>query len=411
MDSSTRTRIAILGSGFGAFSFLKQLDPEAFDVVLISPRNHFLFTPLLPSTTVGTIEFRSIIEPVRTAQPNIRFYLAECEGIDPAGSAIHCKGSLDGRRFSLPYDTLLVAVGAENNTYGIPGVEKYALFLKEIADARTIRQRIIACFEEACAPGLAEDERARLLHFVIVGGGPTGIEFAAELNDFLKDLRRSYTTVINDVRITLLEASDAILHVFDQKLREYTAQRFHRKRIKVRTASRVKEIRERDILLQNGESLPYGLVLWSTGIGPRPLVRALPFAKDRAGRLLTDEYLRVKGTSHVFAIGDCAIIEGKAFPATAQVAQREGLYLARTLNRRARGRPEKPFQYVHMGMLAYIGGHRALADFRGVQSKGFGAWIFWRSAYITKLVSFKNKLLVIFDWLKTAIFGRDISRF
>lgn len=410
--NKNKPRLVILGSGFASFSALKNINTDYYDVIVVSPRNHFLFTPLLPSTTVGTIEFRSIIEPVRTTKENATYYHAYCIQIDAERNTIQCKNALDGNEFSLAFDILVIGVGAMSNTYGISGVSEYALPLKELADARAIRQRIIENFERASTPGLHFEERKRLLHFVVVGGGPTGVEFAAELHDFLtEDLVDSYPAMVPDVDITLLEAGDQILSTFDAALSEYTVKNFQRQRISVRLQSQVTRVEEKELILNDGSHVPYGLLVWSTGNTQTPLVKSLPFEKDRASRLLTDEFFHVKGFKHIYAFGDCATIEGQVLPATSQVAQQEGRYLARSLNALAKQKQVKPFVYRHYGMLAYIGSNKALADLPQVKGKGFSTWLFWRSAYFTKLVRWKNKILVVFDWMKAFIFGRDASRF
>jgi len=411
MPSQKKSNLVVLGSGFAAFSLLKQIDTNTFDVTAVSPRNYFLFTPLLPSTTVGTIGFRSIIEPIRTASPNVRYYHARCTHIDLEGKHVVCQGEVDHRQFRLPYDLLVVGVGMVSNTYGIPGVTEHGLFLKDTHDAQHIRRRIIECFEQAAQPGVTPRERKRLLHFVVVGGGPTGVEFAAEMHDFLReDLEEAFPDLAPHVTITLLEAADQILNTFDEELRAYTTRLFQRRRIRVRTGSLVIRVDRESILLRDGTEIPYGLAVWSTGIGPTELARALPFPKDRGFRILTDEYFRVHGTESIYAIGDCALIEGKNFPATAQVAQQQGRFLARHLKRVERGRSVEAFRYRHYGMLAYVGGGKALADLENFKGRGFLTWLFWRSAYLTRLVSLKNKLRVLFDWFTTFIFGRDISR-
>jgi len=412
MSSTQKPRLIVLGTGFAAFSLLKSLKRSAFDTTVVSPRNHFLFTPLLPSTTVGTLEFRSIIEPIRRGVPGIRYYQARCSNVDFIRKEILCNGTTDDAPFRLQYDILLVAVGAINNTYNVPGVEQHALFLKELLDARTIRERVIDCFERASQPDVTEEGRRRLLHFVIVGGGPTGVEFAAELHDLVEeDLRKPYSPLIPYVKITILEAGPSILNSFDVVLSEYTAKIFRRQQIDVRTNSPVIQVTADRINLKNGEIVPFGLLVWSTGIGPTSLVQSLSLPKTRSHRLLTDEWFRVKQVEALYAIGDCAAFESMEFPATSQVAQQEGRYLARVLESSLLGKPIAPFRYHHYGMLAYVGSNRALADLAAVKGRGLTTWIFWRSAYLTKLVSIKNKILVVFDWFKTFVFGRDISRF
>ena len=405
-------KLIILGTGFTAFSLIRYLDVGAYSVLVVSPRNHFVFTPLLPSTTVGTIEFRSIIEPIRAANREVEYYQGECVSIDLQQKSIVCRHALEHSIFSLAYDILVIAVGAENNTYNIPGVAENALFLRELADARAIRQGIIECFERASTPGINEQERKRLLHFVVVGGGPTGVEFAAEMNDFLeKDLFKAFPRVSPDVRITLLEGTDQILSSFDATLGKYTLKQFQRNNIDVRLGSIVTRVEPDRVVLRDGSELAYGLLVWSTGIGPNTLVRSLPFEKDKNKRITVDEYFRVKGQADVYAAGDCAVIRGQDYPATGQVALQEGRYIARHLNRMAKGKPVEPFHYKNLGMLAYIGGNRALADLPNVKASGYLTWLLWRSVYLTRLVSIKNKILVIFDWVKAMIFGRDISRF
>jgi NADH:ubiquinone reductase (non-electrogenic) len=412
MSSVNRHKVVVLGTGFAGFSFIKNVDPRFYDATVVSPRNHFLFTPLLPSTTVGTIEFRSIIEPIRSARPDLAYVQANGRSIDLPRRILKCEGALDGKAFELPFDSLVIAVGSRSNSYGIPGVEEFTLPLKDLADARAIRQRIIGCFEEAANPATSDEERTRLLHFVVVGGGPTGVEFAAELNDFLvDDLRRSYQRLMPFVHITLLEGSRQILGTFDSTLQDYAARMFLRQRIQIRTDSLVTRVENEAIILQDGSTISFGFAVWTTGIGPTAFTQAIALPKDNAGRILTNEFFEVPGHPGVYALGDCATVDGKDYPATAQVAQQEGKYLGRAFNRRARQRPAEPFRYKHYGMLAYIGNDRALADLATVKGKGFSTWLFWRSAYLTRLVSPKNKILVLFDWFKTLAFGRDISRF
>jgi NADH:ubiquinone reductase (non-electrogenic) len=407
-----KPKLIILGTGFAALSLLRKVNTKAYDITLVSPRNHFLFTPLLPSTTVGTIEFRSIIEPIRTTRPRIAFYQAFCISVDNANRTIYCESVIDKKSFTLQFDYLVIAVGAANNTFGISGVEENAHFLKELRDARRIRQNIIGNLERAGTPGMADEERRRLLHFVVVGGGPTGVEFAAEMHDFLtEDLKDSYPSLVPDVRITLLEATNKILSTFDEHLSEYALKLFRRQRIDVRIDSIVTGVSEKEIRLRDGTRIPYGLLVWSTGNTQTDFVASLPFAKDNAGRLITDRRFRVKGFTNIFAAGDCATAEGENYPATAQVAMQAGKYLGTHLNDLARGREPKLFIYKHLGMLAYIGSNRALADLPRIKGKGFSTWLFWRSAYLTRLVSAKNKILVMFDWIKTLIFGRDVSSF
>ena len=404
-------RLVILGTGFGAFNLIKHLRKD-YTVTVVSPRNHFLFTPLLPSTTVGTLEFRSIIEPIRHARKDVDFYHATATDLDLQQQTVSCQGSMDAHPFTVGYDILVIAVGAVSNTFNVPGVAEHALFLKELNDARLLRQRIVTNFERANLPGVSPEERQRLLQFVICGGGPTGVEFAAELHDFmLEDLSGPYPQLVDEARICLVEAGKEILSTFDRKLRGYATDLFRRKRIIILTESPVIRVDEQTVSLEDGSKLPFGLLTWSTGIGPTSFARNVNLPKDSRSRFVIDRYFRVKGYENIYALGDCSVIENGELPATSQVAQQQGKYLAGVLTQRARGRHVQSFQYHHLGMLAYIGGNRALADLKSFKGRGWSTWLFWRSAYLSRIVSLKNKILVLFDWMKTLVFGRDISQF
>jgi len=406
-----RPLLLVLGSGFAAFTLIKNLDLKHYRVTIVSPRNHFLFTPLLPSTTVGTVEFRSIIEPIRTARKGMRFHQAQCVRIDYEKQIAYCEGIYRQTPFEVHYDKVVIAVGGVNNTFGIPGVEKYSYFLKELADAYRIRHEIIQLMERASKPDRPKKDLERLLHFVVVGGGPTGVEFAAELHDFAKeDLSVWYPEVKDYIRITLLEAMDEILSTFDKKLSDYATKHFQRANIDVRTKAMVSEVRRRVVVLNDGEEIPYGLLVWSTGIGPRGVVKKSGFKLDRRNRIEVDETFAAVGCENVYAVGDCASIYDHDLPMTAQVAQQEGKHLVRVLEALAQEKPPPPFEYKHMGMMAYVGDNKALADLPKFKGRGVTTWFLWRSAYLTKLVSFRNKILVMIDWIKTFFFGRDISQ-
>jgi NADH:ubiquinone reductase (non-electrogenic) len=408
-----KKKIILLGTGFAAFRFIKKIDTQLYQVTVVSPRNHFLFTPLLPSTTVGTIEFRSIIEPVRNSE-NITFHQSYCKEIDYANNRILCADADTNKTYYLEYDYLIFAVGETTNTFGIEGIRENALFLKELSDARKIRTKVIDCFENASIPGLSLDEKKKYLRFVVCGGGPTGIEFAAELHDFIEeDVKRKYKDIASFVEIIVIEAKDAILASFDKKLSEYTTKIFNRQNIFLKTNSFVKKVDSDNIYLGGGSSFEYGLLVWATGNTATDIVRNSELPLDKRGKIITDSFFKVLSENrlfeNVYAMGDCATIFGNELPATAQVAEQLGLFMAKYFNNELS--PVNPFKFKNFGMLAYIGNNKALADTPQIKGSGFLTFIFWRSAYLTKLVSFKNKLLVIFDWIKTFLFGRDVSNF
>ena len=407
-----KKRLIILGTGFAAVQVVRNISLKHYEVTVVSPRNYFLFTPLLASTSVGTLEFRSIIEPIRTARKFVRYVQAECLRIDAEAKTIECRAAEGEEAFELFYDMLIVAVGVTNNTFGVSGVEEHALFLKELPDARAIRQELLSSIERASAPDLSEVERKRLLHFVVVGGGPTGVEFAGELHDFLQqDLSKWFPDTAPHMRVTLIEAGNRLLNSFSEALSTYTMRNFSKRNIEVYRNTPVTAVTAEHVELADGRTIPYGILVWSGGIAATSLVAESQFPKNDEQRIYTDGCLEVINHPNVFAAGDCAIIRGEETACTAQVAQQQGRYLAKLLNRIATEKSLRPFFYLHMGMLAYVGGNRALADTPGPKLRGFVAWLMWRSVYLTKLVSFRNKVLVLFDWCKTKCFGRDISRF
>ncbi|GAY60644.1 hypothetical protein CUMW_203660 [Citrus unshiu] len=318
-----KKRVVLLGTGWAGISFLKDLDVSSYDVQVVSPQNYFAFTPLLPSVTCGTVEARSIAEPVRNIikkrNAEIQFWEAEAIKIDAAKNEVFCKSNIDKetRDFSLEYDYLIIAVGAQVNTFGTPGVLENCHFLKELEDAQKIRRTVTDCFEKAVLPGLSEEERKRNLHFVIVGGGPTGVEFAAELHDYIQeDLINLYPTVKDLVRITLIQSGDHILNSFDERISSFAEKKFQRDGIEVLTECRVVNVSDKEITMKIKStgavcSIPHGLVLWSTGVGTRPTIKDFmeQIGQGKRRVLATNEWLRVKECENVYALGDCATID------------------------------------------------------------------------------------------------------
>jgi NADH:ubiquinone reductase (non-electrogenic) len=326
---------------------------------------------------------------------------------------VHCVGAVGGERFSLPYDILVIAVGAAVGDYGVPGVREHALKLATVEDARAVRRGVLEQFARAEIPGLSPDELRQRLTFLVCGGGPTGVEIAAEIDDLIdEELRHSYPELAPQARVVLVEALERLLTSFDEALGDYTKRHFLHTGIEVRTQAKVQSIEKDRVVLAGGEVIPCGLVLWAGGNAPVPLVASMGVPLDRRGRLIVDDQLRIPGKEGVYALGDCAAVGEPPLPATAQVAQQQGKYLAGTLVSRREDDPYvEPFRFKASGMLAYIGGGEALADLPQVKWSGRLAWLFWRSVYLTKLVSPANKVKVLFDWIKATLFGRDLSRF
>ncbi|TFK83106.1 NADH dehydrogenase [Polyporus arcularius HHB13444] len=459
-DPSKKT-LVICGSGWGATSLLNSLDTEDYNVIVVSPKNYFLFTPLLPSVAVGTLNPRSIIQPTRYVtrhkKRQVTVIEASATDVDPVAKTVtfadtsEIQGAVSNT--TIPFDYLVFAVGAEVQTFNIPGVREHACFMKELEDAEKMQRHFMDCLESAAFPGQTPEEIRRLLHMVVVGGGPTGVELSGELHDFLEeDLRSWYPELSESVRITLVEALPSVLPMFSKQLIDYTESTFKEAKIDILTKTMVKEVKEKSVVLQMPDKsiveVPCGLVVWAAGNTLRKVTRDLmaKFPHEQTNRrgITVDECMRMVGANgNIFAIGDCT---ATSYAPTAQVASQEGAYLARVLQQIAKKdelearlkalqtapEPEvqeeraqiekrlaklekiRPFKYSHQGSLAYIGSDRAIADlpfFNGnLATGGVATFLFWRSAYLTTLFSLRNRTLVATDWIKVKLFGRDVSR-
>lgn len=307
-----------------------------------------------------------------------------------------------------------------------------------------IRNRLIECFERASSPSVDAEEMQRLLTFVVVGGGPTSVEFTAELHDFLKeDVTRLYPQLWKHCRVFIVEASGSILGSFNRSLSSYVESLFKKREITVLTKTQVKSVNEHTVYFEDGQSMDFGLMVWSTGIKQTDLVSSFDsvvVSRSKQQRLLVDDYLRVlapvkdgethtpphpvQSTKAVFALGDCAGHFQKPLPALAQVASQQAIYIAKVLNKEgieavwSKG-ASRPFIYNHLGSMASVGQWKgvydsaALGESEGVIPgiRGFLAFALWRAAYLTRQVSLTNKILIPMYWFKTMLFGRDISRF
>ena len=378
--------------------------------------------------------------------------------------------------FDVPYDILVVAVGAQTNTFGIKGVAEHCEFLKEIEQARVIRKKILNCFERANFPNLTDEERRKLLTFAIIGAGPTGIEYASELADFVEqDVPKYWPHLLSFVSIKLIDANPTVLQPFDKDLQDAAIEALqHRFTTPARKDGqvdgqsqqsfvelilnqRVNEVTEDTITLSDGREISYGVATWAGGIGPLPItldiINGLGAQQQDCqgiakGKIVVDPYLRAIGAhdSSVFAIGDCACVKTSCLPSNAQVASQEGEYLAHLLassdlepsfegdallpprlGRRsladavaflATGDWEHacPFQFLDLGILAYTGKSSALAQVKAapaenakVKLRGKIGFAVWRSVYMAKSPSMRNRMLLAFDWAKAKLFGRDIT--
>lgn len=327
-EQKEKPKLVILGTGWGSVAMLKELNPGDYHVTVVSPTNYFLFTPMLPSATVGTLEFRSLTEPIRRIVNRVRGHFLRAEAVDVefTEKLVEVK-AIDDRgkeqSFYLPYDKLIIGVGATTNPHGVKGLENVN-FLKSIEDARLIKQKVLRNLELACLPTTTDEERRRLLSFVVSGGGPTGVEFAAELYDMLnEDLLSSFPRILrNEISVHIIQSRGHILNTYDEALSVYAEKRFEHDQVEVLTNARVKEVEPDKIIftqMENGKSvtkeLPMGFCLWSTGVAQTDLSKKIAaksgdFQTNRHA-LETDTHLRLLGAplGDIYAIGDCATVQ------------------------------------------------------------------------------------------------------
>lgn len=442
--------VVVLGSGWGALSFVRKLDPREYRVTVVSPRPFFFYTPLLVGSTTGTVSPGAIIEPIRDQVSGVDFLRVPCTDVDLEQRKVTIGGGAEPT-VTLDYDHLVVAVGAQPNTFGIPGVAEHACFLKEVEHGRKVRAQLMDNIEKAeVALKAGQVERVKqLLHFVVVGGGPTGVEFCGELSDFInKDLVKKFPNIAGYMKVTLVEALPGLLTMFHKDVGGYVVGHLESQGVTIRCNAMVKEATADNvqIKLKDGtvEQLDYGLLVWVAGVGMRPFTKALceQIGKDKGQTdrrgLVVDECLRVRGTQagEVFAIGDCAV-SGK--PPTAQVAAQQGKYLGRMFRVGSQhlisSSAAPPFEYNNKGTMAYIGSGEAAAqispdnfiklgrssltdhfwwralygDDNELRIMGQAGFAIWRSVYFSKLYSTRNRWSVASDWMRCSWFGRPAA--
>ncbi|CAD7967020.1 unnamed protein product [Amoebophrya sp. A120] len=428
--ATEKERLVILGSGWAGYRLLQDVDHEKYQVSVVSPRNHFLFTPLLASASVGGSDISSICHPVRplVAEKDGRFYEARAISLDKKKKMIQCQ-TLDGREFPLAYDKLVISIGFQANDFGIKDLDQHAFFMKETADAKRVHDHILRSFEEASFihmldgdenVSLEEEEQIReVLSFVVVGGGPTGTEFCGELTDFLKrDIAVQYPHLSPYWSVHLIDALPQILTPFQNaELQAHALEHLREKQgVQVHLSQFVDKIEHHRIYLKSGMSFPFSTLVWCAGIKPLPFVAGLDLAKNAKGtQLLTDAQLRVKGEEKngIYALGDCASIETMPMPQTAQIASQEAAYLAKALSLDSHEVPNN-FEFKDKGTLAYLGGTSALyrvpSNLPVPHLRGLLGWFTWRSAYWSMQLSIRNKFMLAWNWISNYVFGRDLTR-
>jgi NADH dehydrogenase len=390
--------VVIIGAGFAGLEAARALGHDRkVELTVIDRRNHHLFQPLLYQVAIAGLSAPDIAAPIRRVlrdNANTRVLLAEVLGIDLSRKSVRLADQ------EIRYDFLIVAAGASHSYFGHPEWERDAPGLKSIGDALEIRRRVLSAFENA---ERVQDpkERAAWLTFLVVGGGPTGVELAGSLGELARyTLRREFRSYDPETtKVLLLEGGDRILPSFPPALSKKAASQLERLGVQVRTKSQVTKIDDRGAEV-GGERIESRTVLWAAGVQASPIARSLGVPLDRAGRVLVDRDLTVPGHPEVFVVGDLAHVEQdtKLVPGVAPAAMQGGRLAAKNIRRAIAGEPALPFRYVDKGSLATIGRRRAVADVFGLHLSGFIAWWTWLFIHILYLIGFRNRFIVMFEW-------------
>jgi NADH dehydrogenase len=391
----------------------RRLRPEEAEIVVLSRENYTLFTPMLPEVTSGELEVRHVVTPIREQLRRSRFVLADVDEIDVRANTVRYHHVLTGTSVVQPYDHLVLALGASTSTFGLPGVAEHAWALKTLEDADALRNHLVWLLELA---DTIDDEarRKRLLTIAVVGGGFTGVEAAGEIVELFRSVLRFYKRLRPEqVKMVLVEAGPTLLAGLPAKMGEYSRRVLERRGVEVVTGDGVTGADSTGLTLQSGRRIETETIIWSAGVQPSATVAKTTLPTTKRGAIQTQRDMRVAGISGVWALGDCASIpdgEGGVYPATAQHAIREGPSLADNIVAAISGKPTKPFRYTSLGMMAALGGRKAVAQLPGNRViTGFIAWFLWRTYYLLRLPGLDRKLRVAFDWTLELIFPRDTA--
>jgi NADH dehydrogenase len=415
-------RLLILGGGFAGLDVARAIGRsrvarEYWDTLLIDKENFFQFNPLLPAVAVGAVETRHIVYPLRSMarHRHIRFHKNKAIAIDLARRQVRLHNDLVE-----PFDALVIAIGSVTHDYGVPGVAEHTLPFKTIVDAMTLRARVVELFEMAEQAGTVE-QRRRLLSFVVVGGGVTGVEVAAEIMEMAKEtlLPRYGSLQRSDLSVTVIESGDRVVNTARPAHSAYVRSFLERRGVSVRLGAAAARVTAKRVHLTNGETIEGFTILWTAGVRPPDVVRELAgVAHASDGRIRVDDQLRAldpdgRPIEDVCVAGDCAAADdgsGAFQPRLAQSAVANGRLVGGNLVRRARGRPPRRFHFRQKGYIISLGKHSSVVDLMGLPFSGRLAWLLWAAYYLTQMVGFRKQLEVGLDHLSHLVFEHDTSQ-
>src|SRR6476660_63725 len=388
--------IVIIGAGFGGLNVARQLRDAPVRITLIDRQNYHLFQPLLYQVAIAGLLPSQIAYPLRTIfrkQKNITFQLGEVTEINLEACYVSMNGSV------IAYYYLVIAVGAETNFFGIDSIEQDGFQVKDIQKAISTRNHLLKMFEQASREGDAEKRRA-LLTFVVVGGGPTGVETAGALAELINHVMvKDFPNLnLNEARVILLEANDHLITPYPHELRHATFELLRREQVEILLNTKLANFNGQAVILGDGSQIATSTVIWTAGIKAAPMLDSLDVERAGAGRVRVASTLQLPQHPEVFVLGDAAYLvngDGQPLPMLSTVAIQQGEWTARNIQRILRGREPEPFHYKDPGLLATIGRNAAVARIWGVSFSGFIAWVIWVFLHIYRLIGFRNRLTVL----------------
>jgi NADH dehydrogenase len=397
-ENKSKPNVVIIGAGFGGLQAAQALAKAPVNVTLLDKRNYHLFQPLLYQVATAAVQPGDIAYPIRTVlrgQSNVNFRMTRATGVDVQSKEVITR---DG---NIPYDYLVVAVGGSTNFFGLESVAKNGFGLKDIEDAIGLRNQILTTVERAMHEKDTDLRRA-MLTFVVVGGGPTGVESAGALSELVRLILAKDFPELNtkEVRIILLEASNYLLVAMPEKLREVTAKTLWDKQVDVRFGAKVIDYNGEKVTLGSGEVIPAKTLIWAAGVQAASFVTDTGLKLGSMRRIVVSSTLQVQEHPEIFAIGDAAHFEqdGRPLPMIAPVANQQATIAAENIRRLVTGQELKEFKYKDPGVLATIGRNAAVAKMGSWELDGFVAWVLWLFVHVIRLVGFRNRIMVLLNW-------------
>lgn len=399
-----RLRVVIVGAGFSGIEAARTLAHSPVEVLLLDRNNYHAFSPLFHQVATAELEPEQIAYPVRgilRKLPNVQFAIAEVKQINLTSQVIEIDQAL------ISYDFLILGPGSTSQFFGVTGAAEYAFPLKTLSQAVLLRNHILDCFEKAVHAPNAE-QRQQLLTFTIVGGGPTGVEFAGALAELVyRSLAKDYPTLdFNQVRLFLFQGADSLLPSLPKRLQTYTHRRLNKLGVEVYLQTKVSQVTQEAVYLADGRIIDTKTVVWATGVQGNPLATTRELPTEPNGKVTVSSTLQVPGYPNTCVIGDLAALqdEGSSLPMLAPVAIQQGRSVARNITRQIKGQHPLPFRYHHKGTMAIVGRHHAVAHLGKFTFTGFLAWLLWLGVHLVAVVGVRNRLLILISWIWTYLF-------